>query len=214
MLLVAHRAAESLDPEVLAMKQQRWQRLRRILVGDDNSLRRHVDKLESAVVVSLVITFGIAAPVLAISAVQAVSAASDRQLHAETNWKQVPAVLTQSAAAGVVGLDGEWDTSWVTAKWTAPDGAHCRGIVAVDLNARAGQSVPVWVTPAGQLSPAKLTGRAVADREAMAATAVCLVLAVALSITGCVVRVLANRRRMAGWTKAWEAIGPRWSSLR
>ena len=30
MLLVAHRAAESLDPEVLAMKQQRWQRLRRI----------------------------------------------------------------------------------------------------------------------------------------------------------------------------------------
>jgi hypothetical protein len=126
----------------------------------------------------------------------------------------VPAVLTQSAEAGVVGLDGEWDTSWVTAKWTAPDGARCRGVVAVDLNARAGQAVLVWVTPAGQLSPAKLTGTAVADREVMAATAVCIGLGVLLSITACVVRVLANRRRMAGWTKAWEAIGPRWSSLR
>jgi hypothetical protein len=196
------------------VKQQRWERLRRIAVGDDNPLRRYVDKLESAVVVSLVVAFLVAAPLLAISAVGYVGAAGARQMHAEANWKQVPAVLTQSAAAGLIGLDGEFDTSWVTAKWTAPDGIHRSGLIAVDLNARPGQHVMVWVTQTGQLSPARLTAAGIADREVSAAIVVPVGLAVLLSITAFVVRVLGNRRRMAAWTKAWEAIGPRWSSLR
>lgn len=196
------------------MKQQRWQRLRRIAVGDDNPLRRYVDKLESAVGVSLVVTFLVVAPLLATFAIGHVGAAGARQMRAEASWKQVPAVLTQSASAGLIGLDGEWDTSWVTAKWTAPDGLHRTGIVAADLNARAGQDVTVWVTQTGQLSPPKLTAAGIADREVSVAIAVSAGLAVLLSITACVVRVLGNRRRMAGWTKAWEAIGPRWSSLR
>jgi hypothetical protein len=196
------------------MKQQRWHRLHRIAVGDDNPLRRYVDRLESAVVVSLVIGFLVVAPLLAISAVGHVRAASHGQMHSEASWKQVPAVLTQSAGEGLIGLDGEWDTSWVTAKWTAPDGVRRTGLVAVDLNARAGQHVMEWVTRTGQLSPPKVTAADIADREIMAAIAVPVGLAVLLSITACVVRVMANRRRMAGWTKAWEAIGPRWSSLR
>jgi hypothetical protein len=196
------------------MKQQRWHRLHRIAVGDDNPLRRHVDKLEFAVIVCLVIGFLVVAPLLAISAVGHVRAEGTRQMHAEASWTQVPAVLTQGAREGLVGLDGEWDTSWVTAKWTAPDGARRNGIVAVELNAQAGQHVMEWVTQTGQLSPPKLTAAGLADQETMAAIAVSVGLAVLLSITGCVVRVVANRRRMAGWTKAWEAIEPRWSSLR
>ncbi len=196
------------------MKQQRWHRLHRITVGDDNPLRRHVDKLEFAVVVCLVIGFLVAAPLLAISAVGHVRAAGARQMQSEANWTQVPAVLTQGARDGLVGLDGEWDTSWVPASWTAPGGARRNGLVAVELNARAGQHVMEWVTQTGQLSPPKLTAAGLADRETMAAIAVSVGLAVLLSITACVVRVVANRRRMAGWTKAWEAIGPRWSSLR
>jgi hypothetical protein len=196
------------------MKQQRWHRLHRIAVGDDNPLRRHVDKLEFAVVVCLVIGFLVAAPLLAISALNHVRAAGARQMQSEANWTQVPVVLTQGAREGLVGLDGEWDTSWVTAKWTAPDGARRNGLVAVELNARAGQHVMEWVTQTGQLSPPKLTAAGLADQETMAAITVSVGLAVLLSITACVVRVVANRRRMAGWTKAWEAIEPRWSSLR
>jgi hypothetical protein len=72
----------------------------------------------------------------------------------------------------------------------------------------------VWVTSAGQLTHAQLTATAVVERQVSAAIAVPVALAVLLSVTAGAVRVLANRRRMAGWTKAWEAIGPRWSSLR
>jgi hypothetical protein len=196
------------------MKQQQRQRLGRIIAGDDNPLRRYVDKLESAVVASLVIAFLVAAPLLAIATVRVVGASSAREQRAESSWRQVPAVLTQSAAAGLVGLGGEWDTSWVTARWTAPDGGHRSGLIPVALNARAGQPLMVWVTPAGQLTHAQLTATAVVERQVSAAIAVPVALAVLLSVTAGAVRVLANRRRMAGWTKAWEAIGPRWSSLR
>jgi hypothetical protein len=196
------------------MKRQRWQRLHRIVVGDDNPLRRYVDKLESAVAVSLVIAFLVAAPLLAIVSVRAVGAAGAREQRAESQWQPVNAVLTQSAGAGLIGLDGEWDTSWVTAKWTAPDGAHRSGIIPVQLNAKAGQPLTVWVTSAGELTPPKLTNAAVVDREITVAIAVSAGLALLLWVAALAVRVLANRRRMAAWTKAWEAIGPRWSSFR
>jgi len=196
------------------MKQQRLQRLRRIVVGDDNPMRRYVDKLESAVMASLVIAFLVAAPLLAITTVRAVDAMSVREQRAESQWKPATAVLSQSAAAGLVGVDGDWDASWVMAKWTAPDGARQRGMVPVALNAKAGQRVEVWVTPAGQLTHQPLTGADVVDRDVFAAIAVPAALALLLAMTAWGVRVLANRRRMADWAKAWEAIGPRWSSYR
>lgn len=196
------------------MKQQRLQRLHRIVVGDDNPMRRYVDKLESAVAASLVIAFLVAAPLLAIASVRVVGAAGVREQRAESKWQPVAAVLTQSAGAGLVGLDGEWDTSWVTAKWTAPDGAHRSGVIPVQLNAKAGQRLTVWVTSAGELTPPKLTNAAVVDREVTVAIAVPAGLALLLWMTACAVRVLANRRRMAAWTKAWEAVGPHWSSFR
>ncbi len=196
------------------MKQQRLQRLRRIVAGDDNPLRRYIDKLESAVVVSLVIGFLVAAPLLAIFAAKVAAATGASEVRAQSTWKPLTVVLTQSAGTGLIGLDGEWDTSWVTASWTAHNGTHHRGLVAVGLNAHAGQRVTLYATPGGQLTPPPLTRSAVVEREAIAAIAVPLGLAVALSITACGVRVVANRRRMASWTKEWEAIGPRWSSLR
>jgi hypothetical protein len=193
------------------MKQQR---LRRIIAGDDNPLRRYVDKLESAVVVSLVIAFLVAAPLLSVFAIRAVGTAGAREMRTERGWMPRTSVLAQSAGAGLIGVDGEWDTSWVTAHWTMPDGARRGGLVAVGLNARAGQRVPVWVTQAGQLTHPKLTPAAVAERQVIAAIAVPAGLALLLSVTAGVVRVLANRRRMMAWTRAWEAVGPRWSSLR
>jgi hypothetical protein len=126
----------------------------------------------------------------------------------------VTAVLQQSAAAGQIGVDGEFDTAWVRARWQAPDGAWRHGLVAVDLSARTGQRMTVWVNPAGQLMHPPLTRAQVLEWEATGALLAPLGLAALLAVAGGVVRVLANRRRMAGWTRAWAATGPRWSSLR
>jgi hypothetical protein len=197
------------------MRQQRlMRRLGRMLAGDDNPLRRPVDKLESAVVTSLIVAFLIAAPLLAIFAAGLVGAAGAREMSAESQWKQRTAVLQQDAASGAVGLDGDWDTAWVRAQWSMPGGAKKTGEVAVALNARAGQHVTVYVTPSGQLTHEPLTKAGVAERTVMAAVACPVGLAVLLAIVIGVTRVVANRRRMACWAREWEATGPRWSSLR
>src|SRR5215469_4242602 len=195
------------------MLLQQWQRLVRIAAGSDNPLRRHVDRLESVIVVGLVIAFVVAAPLLSILAVQVTGAAAVREQRAEANWVSRTAVLRQSASAGLVADDGGFD-AWVTASWRMPDGAERRGLVAVDLNAKEGQRMTVWVTPAGQLTHPPLARAEVLEWEATGALVAPIALAVLLMVAGGVVRVLANRRRMAGWTRAWAAAGPRWSSLR
>jgi hypothetical protein len=192
---------------------QLWQRLVRIVVRNDNPLRRHVDRIESAVVAGLVIAFLVAAPLLSIVAVQVTGAAAVREQRAESGWMPRTAVLQQSASAGLVAADGAFD-SWVTASWKMPGGKQRSGLVAVDLNARKGQRMTVWVTPAGQLTHPKLTRAEVLQWEATAAIVAPVGLAMLLAVAGGVVRVAANRRRMAGWTRAWAAAGPRWSSLR
>jgi hypothetical protein len=194
------------------MLRQLWQRLARS--PKDNPLQRHVDRIESAIVAGLVVAFLVAAPLLSIVAVQVAGAAAVRERQAERAWQPVPAVLQQSAAAGQIGVDGDLDTSWVSARWVAPDGALRHGLVAVALNAKAGQRMTVWVTPAGQLTHPPLTRAQVLEWEATGAILAPIGLAALLVVAGGVVRVLANRRRTAGWARAWEATGPRWSSLR
>jgi hypothetical protein len=197
------------------MRQQLlMRRLGRMLAGDENPLRRGVDKLQSAVITSLIVAFLVAAPLLAIFAADAVGAAGTRERNAEHQWRAVTLTLEQSAAEGTIGLDGNWETAWVKARWTAPGGAQKTGLVAVALNAQAGQHLTVYETETGQLTREPLTRAEVAERTAMAAIACPVALAVVLAIAIGVTRVLANRRRMACWAREWEATGPRWSSLR
>ena len=194
------------------MLRQLWQRLTKS--PKDNALQRHVDRIESAMVAGLVVAFLLATPLLCIVATQVAGAAAARERQAESSWQPVTAVLQQNAAAGQVGVDGEFDTAWVSARWQAPDGARRHGLVAVELSARAGQRMTVWVTPAGQLMHPPLTRAQVLQWEATGAILAPIGLAALLAVACGVVRVLANRRRMAGWTRAWAATGPRWSSLR
>lgn len=95
------------------MRQQRLtRRLGRMLAGDDCPLRRGVDKLQSAVIRSLIVAFLIAAPLLAIFAAGAVGAAGTRERNAEMQWQPVTLTLEQNAAQGTIGLDGDWETAW------------------------------------------------------------------------------------------------------
>ena len=74
--------------------------------------------------------------------------------------------------------------------------------------------VQIWVTRTGQLTHPKVTGADLANRIAMGVLLAVLSAGVLLAAVAWAVRVLANRRRLASWTRAWAATGPRWSSLR
>jgi hypothetical protein len=176
--------------------------------------RRRVDDVEAAIMTGLLVFFLAVAPVLGFVTGHLTDSASIRQQRAEQSWRPATAVLDQSAAEGLIGLDGEWGASWVIASWPRPDGAVQTGLVAVALNARDGQHVRIWETRTGQLTHPPLTSGDIRDRVVSAVIATVAALAVLLAIVAGVVRVIAGRRRLAGWARAWAAVAPHWSPHR
>jgi hypothetical protein len=179
-----------------------------------NPLRRRIDDVESAILTGLVVLFLIAAPLLSIVTGRLADAAGLRDQSAERAWHPVQAVLEQSASDGLTSQDGAWGAAWVKARWDVPDGTQRTGIIGVDLNAKAGERVTIWVTGSGQVTHPPLSHDEVLDGIANAVLVTVVGVAVLLGIAAAAAKAAANRRRMAAWARAWDVIGPRWTSLR
>jgi hypothetical protein len=187
-----------------------WWRAARFLGWDGNPLRRGVDRAERLAMTGLVSVLVVAGPVLAISAGRTADAAAVRQQQAEAGWYQTSAVLLQGADQAMT-TSGDWNVAWVKAKWRLKDGKLHHGTVAVSLNARAGAHVQVWLTQSGHITRPRLTENDIRDQVMFAIMLTVTGWAVALVIGLLAVRMLANRRRMAGWQREWDVSGPLWS---
>jgi hypothetical protein len=179
-----------------------------------NPLRRRIDDVETAIMTGLVVLFLVAAPLMCVFTGRLADAAGLREQRAEQVWQPVQAVLKQSAAQGLAGQDAAWGAAWVQASWRAPDGQQKSGVIAVGLTAKTGQKVTIWVTRAGQVTHPPLSHGEVLDGIANAAMATAAGLAALFGLAAAVIRAAVNRRRMAAWTRAWDVVGPRWTSLR
>jgi hypothetical protein len=176
---------------------------------DGGPLRRVVDRTESVAMAALVVAFVVAGPLLAVFVGRAADAAALRVQRAQqASETQVRAVLLQSAAQAV---DGYLDAAFPRARWTAPDGRSRTGTVGTGLDARAGQPVWIWVNRAGAQEPGPLSGADVRDQVMFSILVAVTALSVLLGAGAVAVRVLADRRRMTGWQRDWEASGPLWS---
>jgi hypothetical protein len=179
-----------------------------------NPLRRRIDDVERSIITGLVVLFLVVAPLLCVFTGRLADAAGLREQRAEQAWRPVPAVLQQSAAQGLVGQDAAWGAAWVQARWIAPDGQQRSGPIAVGLTAKAKQNVTIWVTESGQVTHPPLSHGEVLDGIANAAMATSAGVAALFAIIAALIRVAINRRRMAEWTRDWDVVGPRWTSLR
>src|SRR5215472_132869 len=120
-------------------------RLARRLGLDRNPLRRRTDKIAVGLAAVLVAVFLAGAPVLSAVAVAWAGRATAAEQEAARSWRQVPAVLERAAHARALAawqLDG---SSWVLARWTAPDGRTRAGQIPVSGALPAGRTVPLWV---------------------------------------------------------------------
>ncbi|MGO8960479.1 MAG: hypothetical protein ACLQFR_24360 [Streptosporangiaceae bacterium] len=187
---------------------------RMVLDREHNPLLRQVDRIETAIMASLVVAFFAAAPLASIYAGRLADTQGLREQRAEQAWKPESARLLQSASAGVIGADGAWDTAWVKARWPVPAGGYRTGRLAAPLNARMGEVVHVWVTPEGDATHPPLTGADLRDRITLAVLIAIVGVAALELLIAVAVRVVLSRRRMAGWESAWRAVGPKWSHLR
>ncbi|HYK70504.1 MAG TPA: hypothetical protein VEV45_21340 [Streptosporangiaceae bacterium] len=179
-----------------------------------NPLRRRLDDVETMIMVGLVVLFLVIAPLLCIVTGRLADEAGLREQRAEQAWRPVTAVLVQSAAQGLAGQDAAWGAAWVKARWHAQDGQLTTGTIAVDLSAKAGQKVTIWVTRSGQVTHPPLSHGEVLDGVANAAMATAAGAAALFALGGAVIRAAVNRRRMDSWARDWDVVGPRWTSLR
>lgn len=190
------------------MKQARtW--LSRRMGWDRNPLRRRSDRVEAAVVATLLVGFLIGAPLLAIVAGRMTDANELRQQHSERGWRQVPATLLVSPAMVADAAFGSGN-AWVPARWLAPGHRTRRGAVELDA-VPAGRQVLVWTDAAGRLTSAPLTRSAIQIDVTAAVLIAPAALAVLLLAAGGLVRLMLNRRRLADWDRTWDSIGPRWT---
>lgn len=178
---------------------------------DSNPLRRAVDRAEAVTMTALIAAFVIAWLALAVVGGRWADIQGLRQEHAErTAWHPVSATLTESAAQAT-DSSSQLGVAWVPASWQLPDGQWRSGRIATELNAQAGQKEQIWINAAGQQTRPPLTSAGVRDQVAFTLFSITMAVAVALAVAFGCVRLLFNRRRMAGWSQAWQAIGPTWS---
>jgi hypothetical protein len=176
---------------------------------DTNPLLRGVDRAEAVAMTVLIAGFVVAWVMVAILAGRWADHETLAAEHAERGVHPVWATQLESGAQAASPT--ELNVAWVPAKWNLPGGREGHGEVAVALNSRAGQQTMIFINPQGQEVRPPLTSADVHDQVAFTVFSVTMGFGVAFAIAYGCVRTLFNRRRLAGWQRDWDAVGPTWS---
>lgn len=169
---------------------------------DRNPLRRNVDRMEALIVGGLAVAFLAGAPLAAVTAGQVVYSAVSRTVHTQQSWRQIPAVLLETAPQSAAPT--------ARARWTTPDGTRRSGTVSTPPGAKAGTTVRVWVGPAGRLTGPPFAGSPMAE-AVLAAVIAPMALGSVLLCAGAVAQGVLGRRRLAAWDADWEVTEPQWT---
>jgi hypothetical protein len=159
----------------------------------------------------LTVAFLAGAPLVAAAAGHVAYALADRTAHAQqAAWHRVPAVLLADAPTFSYPVD----QPIVRARWTAPNGARCTGMVPAPPGERAGSTVRMWVDAVGRQTGPPLQPLQVRGQAVLTAILAPIVLGLVLLCTGQLAHYLLDRRRLAAWEAEWRATGPQWTRQR
>ena len=181
---------------------------------DRNPLRRRVDRLKAAVALCLLVAFLVGAPLLGLLVGRAAYRAGlVSQRTEQAHWHSVTAVLLARSPVHRT-IRGTGIGSPVRARWTAPDGRVCTGLVHAPPGARAGSTLRIWVTSAGLLTARPLRPFQVSDQADMAGLGTAAGFGVVLLIGGIAAGRWLDRRSLAAWGTDWHSTAPKWTSRR
>jgi hypothetical protein len=192
-------------------RPRRTSRLVRWLAGR-NTLRRPVDRIEGAVLVTLAAAFLVAMAVASVLGVHAYQS----QRAAAAGLRLAVAVLSQPGpfSYGSLGQLGQ-----AAARWRDPGGSEQSGVLTTAtapgiLGAPAGARVPVWLDRSGQ--PVAPPGGPVAMIVGALAPSTTVAGGAGITVLACygLCRLVLDRRRLAAWESAWSLTGPRWTTRR
>jgi hypothetical protein len=173
-----------------------------------NPLFRAVDRAEAVAMTVLIAVSVVAWLVVAILAGRwadhetRLTQLADRGVH--------PVWATQLESGAEAATASELDMAWVPAEWKLPDGREGHGPIAVALNSRAGQRTEIFINPHGQQVRPPLDSADVYDQVAFTVFSTTIGFGILFAVAYGGVRFVFNRRRMAGWQRDWDAVGPTW----
>ena len=190
--------------------RQRPRRLVRWLTGR-NALRRPVDRIEGAVLVTLSAAFLVAVAVASILGTHTY----ESQRAASVGLHPAAAVLIQAGPLyGSLAQPGR-----AAARWSNPGDGEQSGVLTTVTapgiaGAAAGTRIPIWLDRSGRpVTPPG--GQIVMIVNALAiAAAVAGGAGMALLICYALCRLALDRRRLSAWESAWSLTGPRWTTRR
>lgn len=186
-------------------------RLVRWLHPDRNPLRRGIDRMEGMATLALLALFLAGAPLAAVAAGSWSAAASRATLQAEAGWHPTRAVVLQNAPRTAHALGQAAPPAMVRARWSAPDGSRRTGMVQVPGTTRAGRAVTIWTDRQGRRTTFPLQHSDLVARALLVIMLAVAAVGAALGACWLVIRLTANRRRLAAWDVNWESTGPQWT---
>ncbi|WP_340384407.1 hypothetical protein U5640_41620 [Streptomyces sp. SS7] len=172
-----------------------------------NPLRRHDDIVEAWIVLAVWAVFVVGGTVAGLVTAHAADEVFAQQ---RAERQSVRAVLLDDvplAAAVVAGTSGQ---RTATVRWTASDGSTRTGRTLVHTGLDAGSRVTVWQDGHGRLTPAPPNSTEAAIESGFLGVAAAAGLAGLVFATGAVLRWRLDRRRVDGWGREWDLVGPRW----
>ena len=189
---------------------RRMSRLVRWLAGR-NALRRPVDRIEGALLVTLSAAFLVAMTVASILAAHTYQS----QRAASAGLRPALAILIQAGPPyGSLARFGQAE-----ARWRDPGRGEQSGVLTTVTTpgitgSAVGARIPVWLDRSGQpvAPPAGQVAMIVNGLAVGAATAGGAATALLISYVLC--RLALDRRRLAAWESAWSLTGPRWTTRR
>lgn len=184
-------------------------RLARRLGFCRNPLRRRVDRIESAIILSAWLVAVLAIPA-AVAVGTAVQDASERAA------AQRRAVLTEAPATALEEVES-WSgagpgvvMSWAKVGWTDADGLPREGWTSVPIGTIKGSEVTIWLDPSGAISaPPRQPGESEAIGAAVGLTAAMVAWLVLIGLTR-LAQVWLDRRRSRDLDREWELTDHRW----
>jgi hypothetical protein len=203
------RSADEVN--VMATPTTSWTQLTRRLRRDGNPLLRRADLVEGWLLHAALAAFLVIGPLVAVAVGAGVHADNAAARRAQQSWHPVTGVLTRAVPGPEMSDNGAntWVT-WTPARWTAAGQART-GEVPAAAGTWAGSTIRIWLDRAGNVRMPPLTAAQASDRVVNAALTALAGLAVLLAIMALLTRHILDRRRLAGWDAAWQAVGPQWS---
>jgi hypothetical protein len=182
----------------------------RLLGLDRNPLRRSVDRVESGLIIGVLIGALLAIPVAAGLGTSVREQADRTAAERKAQLRQVDARTLENTAELVPSTPGQVN-SQVRVVWYDAAGLPREGRAEVLIGTTAGTALTVWLDRNGTIARAP---RESADSVALGAAAGFALLMVAWPLLWGAYRLARrslDRRRAQEWEREWEQVSPRWT---